>query len=69
MVALARYEKERPALRDMVQSFLGIKPRTEAANRTDENDTGSLALVPGAVEGTLRKPIPEGLCPWRKTTT
>ena len=52
----------------MVQAYLGIKPKDAAAvANTNDAGVGELAsMMPDT--GTLKRPIPEGLCSWRKTT-
>ena len=65
-----RHAANYPPIQRMVQAYLGIKPKgtTETAALPDnETGAGELALLMPDT-GTLKRPIPEGLCPWRKTT-
>ena len=68
--AWRRHLTDSPPIQAMVQAYLGIKSR-KAAESEANNDPAMLAGLgdSGIQERPLKKPIPEGLCSWRKTTS
>ena len=66
--AWRRYQGKSPPLQAMVQAYLGIETRSRAEAAAN-NDPALLAGIDGAVLREPLRPIPEGLCSWRKTTS